>query len=152
MKITINELRHIIREEIEAAYDSEEMNEGLGKWLAGAALAGGLALGAGAMKDSGEKSHDNKAQSSMQASTKSTIENKVDGMSKDQVKKLINKLKNATSDSRFKLGLQDLEKKIDGKEDPRGFGIAKLGLKTFATDMDFAHHQTVADAILDFNL
>jgi len=46
MKIRISELRSIIREELERAAESGELEEGLGKWLTGAALAGGLAFGA----------------------------------------------------------------------------------------------------------
>lgn len=49
MKITINELRRIIREEIEAAHSSNELNEGWKEKLAAAAITAVPALGAGAL-------------------------------------------------------------------------------------------------------
>jgi len=146
MRIAIKELRNIIKEEIEQAYASKELEEGLGKWLAGAALAGGLALGA--MKGGGSAHTAEKSQDSMHAydaSQKKNIEAKVDAMDTTKMKDVIGTLKNsnaAKNDARFKGGLERLEK--TGKEE------MKLGLKTFATDTSFAHHKMVANTISTF--
>jgi len=144
MKIRISELRSIIREELERAAESGELEEGLGKWLTGAALAGGLALGA--MKGGGPAAA-GKSQDSMSAPAapqKKDIEAKVDGMDTAKMKDIIGKLKNsdaAKGDARFNLALKNLEKEKDAP-------TMKLGLKTFAIDPDFAYRGVVASTIL----
>lgn len=101
--------------------------------------------GRSADADQPEQSQSQSQSTSTQDASK--IQKKVDGMSKDQVKEIIAKIKSKVSDKRFKLALDNLEKQADS-EGLHGLPEVKLGLKTFATDTSFAHHQLVADTIL----